>query len=650
MQQSAMRVCPYCSTQNPASEEFCEQCGGALLAIAQKPISVPVPTPSKPIPPQAQPHCPRCNHPVEIGKSFCGKCGERLMQNNLEPGMVINDGHYVIERAIGQGGLGAVYLAIDKRIDDRKVVIKALLHSHNAEEIELSRQERRALSRIKHPNIVQIYDFIEVGTFGYIVMEYVEGVSLEQILKMKRTSLKAEDAVRVVLGILPALLYLHQVQVGMAYNDLKPGNIIQEQLKDGSVIYKLIDLGAASELGQKPKHVYGTLGYAAPELVNQGPSIQTDLYSVAKLLLHLVTRHLDFLDNPHLSTADIVKRAYAPLRPKDYPVLQEHPSLALFLEKGLRKEPKRRFANGQEFLSQLSGVYRQVAGEASDTPFVSNNFAPETATIIGVHGPRAEVLIREKNQNARKALQAGDAALRSGSTATAEAHYQQSLVYNAQCADAFYRLAELRAERRAFAEAQDALQRVVPHDAWLHIWTAGRVAEMSGHLDQARRHYQAVREELPGELAPLLALGRVEALQHDYEEALACYRQIIFADPASMQGVLGLTNALMQVQPVSEAKIRHAAAAVEALSTHLEDARYYKARGDLCYAAWKLVSTQGLPKQTTIVGLPELRRDALAQGCEQAYREYLRRAPNTIDRELLIRRCLSVRPWRLWHL
>jgi serine/threonine protein kinase len=86
-----------------------------------------------------------------------------------------------------------------------------------------------------------------VGTIGYIVMEYVKGETLESILNKRQKALKAEDALRIILGILPAFLYLEQA--GYVYNDFKPANIMEEQLRDGSVVYKLIYRGAWAQRG-----------------------------------------------------------------------------------------------------------------------------------------------------------------------------------------------------------------------------------------------------------------------------------------------------------------------------------------------------------------------------------------------------------------
>ena len=189
-----------------------------------------------------------------------------------------------------------MYLAVDHNVNDRPVVLKGLVHSGDAEAQAIAMAERQFLAEVVHPQIVQIFNFVEHtdrhgDPVGYIVMEYIGGQSLKQGLK-KDERLPVAEAIAYLLEILPALSYLHSI--GLVYNDLKPENIMltEEQLK-------LIDLGAVSRVNSFG-YLYGTPGYQAPEIVRTGPTIATDIYTVgrtlAALTLNLRTRNGRYVD------------------------------------------------------------------------------------------------------------------------------------------------------------------------------------------------------------------------------------------------------------------------------------------------------------------------------------------------------------------
>ncbi len=142
----------------------------------------------------------------------------------LGVGSVLN-GKYRITKEIGAGGMGAVYLAEDEVLK-RRVVIKALLSDDDPDLVTQSIKEREFLAAVKHANIVSIYDFITVGTHGYIVMEYVGGKTLDQIMDERGQPFDAADAIKYMIGILPAFSYL--AKLGLVYCDFKPQNVMLE--------------------------------------------------------------------------------------------------------------------------------------------------------------------------------------------------------------------------------------------------------------------------------------------------------------------------------------------------------------------------------------------------------------------------------------
>jgi serine/threonine-protein kinase PknG len=172
------------------------------------------------------------NGPVGRGRTdspgaegFCTECGTRYsFVPKLSRGDLVG-GQYEVQGCIAHGGLGWIYLAIDRNVHNRWVVLKGLLNSGDAEAMAVAAAEVLALAEVEHPNIVRIYNFVQhpdsAGVpVGYIVMEFVGGTSLKQIRKARNTPLPPEQAVAYIIEIVPALGYLHSQ--GLAYCDFKP--------------------------------------------------------------------------------------------------------------------------------------------------------------------------------------------------------------------------------------------------------------------------------------------------------------------------------------------------------------------------------------------------------------------------------------------
>ncbi|MGH8792601.1 MAG: serine/threonine protein kinase, partial [Stackebrandtia sp.] len=252
--------------------------------------------------PEDKRRCGQCTKPVgrstpdgEKGRAqgFCPHCRAPFsFVPSLRRGDVVA-GRYEILGAIAHGGMGWIYLASDKNIGDdvtsRWVVLKGLIDTSDPDAIEAAISERRFLASLEHPNIVQIHDFVRHPdprtneALNYIVMEYVPGRSLRDL----RHEHRDEDGSRVPLPlsqvltyaaeVLPALGYLHRH--GLLFCDFKPDNVIHVESW-----LKLIDLGAVRRIDDDESPVFGTHGYAVPddEIVEEGPSVSSDLYTVAR--------------------------------------------------------------------------------------------------------------------------------------------------------------------------------------------------------------------------------------------------------------------------------------------------------------------------------------------------------------------------------
>jgi len=262
-------------------------------------------------------------------------------------------GIYLIERRIGRGGMGAVYLAVDPTLK-RHVALKVLPPELAAHPESVARFEREAtsLARIRHPNLVHIYAVGCEGGRHYIVMEYVKGISLAEILR-QRGALPHAAAIRILGQVLAALDKVHAA--GVVHRDLKPANIMIDE--DQRAI--LMDFGLA-----KPHHdrsvttartIIGTPEYMAPELAEGGEADpRSDLYAVGIILFEMLTGDVPFRGNSaiatlrqHVEKGPPSVRELAPAVP---------PPLEAVLAKALAKSPADRHANARALAADLLAV------------------------------------------------------------------------------------------------------------------------------------------------------------------------------------------------------------------------------------------------------------------------------------------------------
>ncbi|MFI5804518.1 tetratricopeptide repeat protein [Streptomyces sp. NPDC051561] len=334
--------------------------------------------------PERKRFCSRseCGAPVgrtrgeRIGRTegFCTKCGNPYsFVPKLGPGDVVR-GQYEVAGCLAHGGLGWVYLAVDKAVSDRWVVLKGLLDTGDQDAMAAAISERRFLAEIEHSNIVRIYNFVEhldtrTGSMdGYIVMEYVGGKSLKEIANErrdtggKRDPLPVEQACAYGIEALEALGHLHSRN--LLYCDFKVDNAIQQQDQ-----LKLIDMGAVRRMDDEESAIYGTVGYQAPEVAEVGPSVASDLYTVARTLAVLT---FDFQGYTNVFVDSLPD-------PDNIPVFQKYESFYRLLVRATDPDPARRFASASEMADQLTGVLREVVAlqTGKPRPSLSTLFGPE---------------------------------------------------------------------------------------------------------------------------------------------------------------------------------------------------------------------------------------------------------------------------------
>jgi serine/threonine-protein kinase PknG len=493
-----------------------------------------------------------CAKPVGRGSAgnpgraegFCTQCGTRFsFVPKLSRGEVVG-GQYEVQGAIAHGGLGWIYLAVDRNVHNRWVVLKGLLNSNDADAMAAAAAEVLTLSEVEHPNIVKIYNFVEhldagaSAPVGYIVMEYVGGTSLKQIRKAGNGPLPPGQAVAYLVEIAPAIAYLHSQ--GLAYCDFKPDNVMQtdEQLK-------LIDLGAVIAMDDEESAIFGTAGYQAPEIAHTGPTVATDVYTVGRTLAVLV------MDVPQEKGRFVDQLP----GPDTVPVLAQHESLHRAIVRATDPDPQRRFSSIEELADQLTGVMHEIASaeKGSPHPRTSSYFSPQREA----YGAGRDVSVKPSRVIAALPVPVVDpndpgAALLATTSGTPPAQLEHALqlargganLGNSASVEVPLRLVRASLELGAAKEARSRLLALEPKMAgdWRLLWYGGQCALLEGEFDEAAADFDIVLSTLPGELAPKLAIAAAAELRNAGEDATRYYELVWRTDRSYTSAAFGLAR------------------------------------------------------------------------------------------------------------
>jgi serine/threonine-protein kinase len=272
-------------------------------------------------------------------------------------------GRYRIERQLGRGGFGVVYLARDNRLDDRRVVVKLLRPDAAANDpglLKSFRKEMHALSRVNHPNVVGVSDFGETEDGRpFMVMEFVPGGSLRDAMRNDRLPLT--DVVEILRQCCDALDAVHKQAIW--HRDLKPENVFLRRLELGGWHAKIGDFGIATVLQsqQSVQHTTaasGTPPYMAPEQFNRQPSARSDIWALGVMAYELTTGRFPF---PSESIARLIEsqREGVAVRPRalrpEIPVAVDQAII-----RALEFEPARRQQSALEFARAMAAAGSSV--------------------------------------------------------------------------------------------------------------------------------------------------------------------------------------------------------------------------------------------------------------------------------------------------
>jgi serine/threonine-protein kinase len=280
--------------------------------------------------------------------------------------------NYRIEGKLGEGGMGVVYKAVDVNLD-RTVAVKVLSSElgRDPELIERFQTEAKAQANLNHTNIATLYNFINVDGNWLIVMEYVDGLNLEQTIHRKGV-MQYEDAVPLFKQALAGIGFAHRF--GIIHRDIKPANIMINR----HGIVKVMDFGIAKVLSARRLTrtgvSVGTVTYMSPEQIrNQGVDIRSDIYSLGVTLYQMLTAHVPFesesdfqVQYDHVNTPPPPLSLYYPYVPA---------GIEAAVLKAIQKDPAARFRTVEEFAAALDSPHAvpvASAGEATQ-PIVRGN-------------------------------------------------------------------------------------------------------------------------------------------------------------------------------------------------------------------------------------------------------------------------------------
>ena len=266
------------------------------------------------------------------------------------------DGRYLIQSLVGVGGMANVYRGVDEKTGNA-IAVKVLKEEFldNEELVRRFKNESKAISILSHPNIVKVYDVSVTDRLQYIIMEYIDGITLKEYLKQRGGALTWKETVYFATQVLGALQHAHAK--GIIHRDVKPQNIML--LADGSI--KMMDFGIARFSRAQSQTVsdkaIGSVHYISPEQAKgDRTDARTDIYSVGVMLYEMLSGRLPFDGDGAVSIAIMQ------ISDKPKPLAQVAPNvpegLRQITEKAMEKDPAKRYQSAQEMLDAIEAFKR----------------------------------------------------------------------------------------------------------------------------------------------------------------------------------------------------------------------------------------------------------------------------------------------------
>jgi serine/threonine-protein kinase PknG len=620
--------------------------------------------------PESQRVCsnPQCGHALLgrdaqgklLERGFCPSCRTRYSFAQIQPGTLIS-GQYEIKGPIAVGGCGFVYLGWDVNVG-RYVVIKGLINSLDPAAVQAAMQERQFLANLRDPSIVDIVNFVTHEGASFIVMEFVTGVTLKT-LRRERGTLPVHEAAAYILGILPAFTFLHEKRI--LYCDGKLDNFMLQGDR-----MRLIDMGGARRKDDTDADVYLTYGYSAPE-AETAPSVTGDLYTVGRVLAVLIM-DFDWQDQHRHSLPT----------PQEQPSFAQYESLYRFLLRATAADPSDRFQSAEEMHQQLIGVLREIVAVDTGTP----RPAESALFTVSLQGDPRQADYR--CLPFLKVDQTDPACGLVESTLGFDPEKQVHLLENAiaqypKSMEVSLRIADACIDLGRYADAEKRLAELLSRDAydWRIAWLRGRMLLAQEKPKEAYAYFDAIYSEIPGELAPKLALGLVSELLGDRDNALRFYDLVSRVDPGFTAAAFGYarcaaeldravaveayrrvpsvsinyTRAMMQrartliqpkPQPPGLDELVQASETVKSLAA--DDFEMHRLRADLLLAAIEQIELKRLKPDPSVRILDTtMKVPALRAAAEVELRQCAHYAHALDDKIALVDQANAVRPFTL---
>ncbi len=362
--------CPFCSTYNDPENRFCCDCGkplkAAVTAVAGPGVTQPAASTSG-----------GSNH-------------------LLAPSTLLQD-RYRITQLVGQGGMGAIYLANDTRFSSKVCIVKEMLdHFHDPEQRDIATQnfyrEADLLANLRHNAIPEVYDRFTEANRHYLVMEYINGADLEQKMHESGGPFEEKGVQGWAIQVCDVLSYLHHQKPPIIYRDMKPANLI---LTGFGKIY-LVDFGIARFFNPQARGtMIGTQGYAPPEQYRGQVEQRTDIYALGATMHYLLTGR-DPQNEPPFS--------FPPVRTLN-PAISETTERTVM--KCLETDIDKRYASADELLAELIATGGEQTGAVRNCPHCSKpisrgrQFCPHCRNYIAAHHTTTHDKIHERALTAR---------------------------------------------------------------------------------------------------------------------------------------------------------------------------------------------------------------------------------------------------------